>query len=132
MDSALLRVRQTIERGRAVFFVGSGLSSGASLRYPTWGKLIKDLYVYCTVKMRVPFKDDELADLLNLTGTGQLIEAAELLVTKLRQERAQHLVATYLRDTFAGIRQQSKTDPAYDQIVRLRNVAYVTTNYDSA
>lgn len=131
MDSSLFRVRQALERGRAVFFVGSGLSSSTSLRYPSWRKLVRDLYVYCTGTKHVPFKDDERADVLKFINSDRLIDAAELLIAKLKRESAQHLVASYLRDTFSRISQQSVADPVYDQLVRLRNVAYVTTNYDS-
>ncbi len=131
MDSSLFRLRRALESGRAVFFVGSGLSSSTSLRYPNWQKLVRDLYVYCTGTKHIPFKDDERADVLRFINSDRLTDAAELLIAKLKRESARHLVASYLRDTFAKIRQQSGIDPVYDQLVRLRNVAYVTTNYDS-
>jgi len=131
MTSSLPRARAALERGDAVFFVGSGLSARKGLGYPTWSALIRDLYLYCTGRIHIRFEDDERNELLALMDSAQLIEAADLLAAKLAQQDAQHVASSYFDDTFPTISQRASPDPVYDQLCRIRNVGYVTTNYDN-
>ncbi|TFL18835.1 SIR2 family protein [Jannaschia formosa] len=109
-------VQEVAER-RVVFFIGAGFSKSAQPDLPGWDKLILDL----GGKLRIQAR---FLELKKLVKQGQLLDAAELVVSELGRADCYEK----LKDTFR-IR-PTPSAPTYQDLLNLDPKVIVTTNYD--
>ena len=116
-------LRQSVQEGRAIAFVGAGASAGM---YPLWTELVEMLADHAVRQGKARPQDAERWKHDRISTPQQRVKS---IVRKLGDE----LYRQFLRETFGPhIRDDRRYTQIHEALLRLPFRGYVTTNYDPA